>query len=136
LSNSKNTEPLLVLFDGKCMLCNRSVQWLLSIDKQEKLTFATLDYALSNHLVKAPQTLPDSIIFLRNKTILVRSNALIAILIEVGGWYQAAILLKIIPSFLRDAIYDVIAKYRYKVWGKTEACLLLTPALKHRFLDA
>ena len=117
------------------MLCNRSVQWLLSIDKQEKLTFATLDYALLNHLVKAPQTLPDSIIFLRNKTILVRSDALIAILIEVGGWYQAAILLKIIPSFLRDAIYDVIAKYRYKVWGKTEACLFLTPALKHRFFD-
>ena len=126
----------MVVYDGECMLCNRSVQWLLSIDKQEKLTFTTLAYALSNHLIKGQQSLPDSIIFLKKHTILVRTNALIAILVEVGGWYQSVILLKIIPSFVRDAIYDIIAKYRYKVWGKTEACLFLTPALKHRFLDA
>ena len=117
------------------MLCNRSVQWLLKIDKQEKLTFATLAFAKSNHLVNEHISLPDSIIFLRNKSVLTRTNALIAILFEVGGWYKSAILLKIMPRFLRDAVYDVIAKYRYKIWGKTDACMFLTPALKHRFLE-
>lgn len=134
MSKDKRIPQRLVLFDGECILCNRSVAWLLKIDKNEVLTFATLQYAKEHHLLPATHSLPDSILYLQNNKVFMRTNALIAILKDIGNLYYMAVLLQIFPSFLRDALYDLIAKYRYLLWGKTAECLFLHSKLRHRFL--
>ena len=134
MSNNNANTQRLVLYDGECVLCNASVQCLLKIDKNEVLTFATLQYAKAHALVDKIQSQPDSIIYLKQAKLYNRSNALIELLIDVGGVYKTAILLKLIPTFLRDIAYHLIAKYRYRIWGKTDQCMFLTPQLKHRFL--
>jgi predicted DCC family thiol-disulfide oxidoreductase YuxK len=134
LSKDKGIPQRLVLFDGECILCNRSVAWLLKIDKKEVLTFATLQYAKENHLVKDLEAQPDSIIYLQNARLLNRTSALIAIMKDIGGICRMAALLQIIPSFFRNYVYYLIAKHRFKIWGKTEQCLFLNSKLRHRFL--
>ncbi len=121
----------IVFFDGMCSLCNGFVDFLIKRDKQNRLQFASLQGTTAHS--KVPQELRDrlkTIVFLDNGSLLSESDAAIAIIIRLGGLWKSAAILKIVPRFLRNPVYRLIAKNRYKWFGKRETCRM--PTLEER----
>ena len=129
-------QPLL-LFDGVCNLCNSSVQFVLNKDKQNKFTFASLQSdAAKEILLQFGETNLnlDSIILITDAKIYSKSSAILKVSKLIGGFYSLSIIFYIIPKFIRDKMYDFVAKNRYKWYGKRESCMVPTNELKSRFL--
>jgi predicted DCC family thiol-disulfide oxidoreductase YuxK len=131
----------IVLYDGICGLCDRTVQFLLRIDRRRVLTFAALQGSTAVQLLADSGIAQDlrSIIFVRDEgtakqRIFCRSAAALAILRTVGGLWTLASALAIVPRPLRDAVYDWIARHRYRWWGRLETCRVPTPEEAPRFL--
>lgn len=133
----------LVLYDGVCGLCDHFVQFLLRIDGHDRLRFAALQgpigadvlkqtgrtsTALSTVIVVADYTLP-------SERLLERSDAALFVIASMGGIYGWASALRIVPRFLRDAAYNLIARWRYKIFGQFEACPIPKPETRAKFLD-
>ena len=128
----------LVLFDGVCNLCNGVVRFLIARDPRGRFHFATLqgatgravmnDFALEKESMR-------TLIYLRHGKVHLRSSAALHIARDMRGLWPLAYGLIIVPRFLRDAVYDLVAHYRYRWFGRTERCMLPTPAQRARFLD-
>ncbi|MGJ4748270.1 thiol-disulfide oxidoreductase DCC family protein [Leptospira sp. SA-E8] len=135
---SEFTEPI-VLFDGVCNLCNGAVNVLLDLDKHKRLKFASLQSEYAKNLIQS-KTLEekiqgiDSILFWDGKEIHIKSNAILEICGKLGSFWKILKLGYIIPRPIRNILYDLIAKNRYKLFGKREACRMPTPELKERIL--
>ena len=128
----------LVLFDGVCNLCNSSIQFIIKHDRAAKFKFAPLQSPLAaQHLadLKVGNTPISSIIYIENDEVYQKSTAALKIAKHLDGAWPLLYAFIIVPKFIRDRVYDFIAKNRYKWFGKTEACWLPTPELKARFLD-
>lgn len=142
MSASTAQEPFdqalpVVFFDGLCGLCNHSVNWLLAHDPNRRLRFAPLQGKLAERVV-SPQLRDrlDTLVFLRNGSIYVRTAAVSRILMTLGGpWAALGALLWIIPSPLRDLGYRIVSRLRYRLFGKHDACRLPSPAERAVFLD-
>jgi predicted DCC family thiol-disulfide oxidoreductase YuxK len=131
------SDPEIILFfDGVCGLCNGLVDWLLPRDKQKRIKFATLQGTTAARLLSPPlrEDLNTVVLWYKGE-ILTESTAILTCLKELGGLWSLAIVLKIIPSFIRDSIYKIIAKYRYKLFGKLSTCRLPLPGERLQFLD-
>jgi len=135
---------LIVFYDGVCGLCNRLVQFLLKRDRNDRLRFASLqsEFAikvLSRHGID-PRDL-DTLHVVENyeepsEGVLNRSDAVLRATGELGGlWSLAAIAGSIIPRPLRDLFYRFVARNRYRVFGKSETCMLPEPRHRGKFLD-
>ena len=129
----------LILFDGVCNLCSSSVQYVIERDKENKFVFASLQSDLGQHILKTHHINPektDSIILYRHgKGVRVKSTAALLIAKQLGVPTNLLSIFLIIPSFIRNVVYDFIAKNRYKWYGKQESCWLPTAELKAKFLD-
>ncbi len=138
---------LLVIFDGHCGLCNRSVRWLLARDRRDRLRFVAsgsprVAGLLTRHGFSAADTpsSPGTILVVRAagspwEQVLIRSDAVAALLAELPRpWPAAAIVLRCIPRLLRDLGYRLIARWRYRIWGRLANCPLPMPAEQGRFL--
>jgi predicted DCC family thiol-disulfide oxidoreductase YuxK len=128
----------LVLFDGVCNLCNGLVQFIIKRDPSSKFRFASLqsDFGRSQ-LVRFnldPELL-HSIVVIDGDVALQRSDAAIYIAKQLGGPWKLLRAFKILPKFLRDAGYDVVAANRYRIFGKKDSCMIPTPQLKERFIE-
>jgi predicted DCC family thiol-disulfide oxidoreductase YuxK len=142
MSASTAQEPFdqalpVVFFDGLCGLCNHSINWLLAHDPNRRLRFAPLQGKLAGRVV-SPQLRDrlDTLVFLRNGSIYVRTAAVSRILMTLGGpWAALGALLWIIPSPLRDLGYRIVSRLRYRLFGKHDACRLPSPAERAVFLD-
>lgn len=129
-------DRIIVFFDGNCLLCNASVQWILNHEKYHTLSFAPLQGSTFSSLHDLNVPLPDSLIVWNKGTMLVKSEAICTILHAMGGpWNLAGTCLSIIPKFISNAVYDIIAKNRHDWFGRTNECMLMKGAMKHRFLD-
>lgn len=131
-----NDKPV-ILFDGVCNLCSGSVQFILKRDKEKKFLFASLQSNYGQELLKQfdlPTDTFNSFILFENGKIFTRSTATLKMFSQLRNWGWVKIFW-IVPKFLRDAVYKLIAKNRYKWFGKKEECWLPTPDLKARFLD-
>ncbi|HEY5969496.1 MAG TPA: thiol-disulfide oxidoreductase DCC family protein [Chitinophagaceae bacterium] len=131
-----NNNPV-ILFDGVCNLCSGSVQFILKRDKEKKFSFASLQSNYGKGLLKQldlPTDTFNSFILYEKGKIHTRSAAALKMFEQLKGWGWVKIFW-IVPKFIRDAIYNLIAKNRYKWFGKKEECWLPTPDLKARFLD-
>ncbi|RLS37709.1 MAG: DUF393 domain-containing protein [Planctomycetota bacterium] len=127
----------VVFFDGLCGLCNHSINWLLAHDPNRRLRFAPLQGTLAGKAL-SPQLRDrlDTLVFLRNGSIYVRTAAVSRILMTLGGpWAALGALLWIIPSPLRDLGYRIVSRLRYRLFGKHDACRLPSPAERAVFLD-
>jgi predicted DCC family thiol-disulfide oxidoreductase YuxK len=127
----------LVLFDGICNLCNSSVQFIIKHDKKDKFRFASLqsDFGISqveNYQVDTKKI--DSFIYIYKNKAFTRSSAALKIARQLDGAWPVFYIMIIIPRFLRDWIYNYIAKNRYRWFGKKESCMIPNPELKSRFL--
>lgn len=128
----------VVFFDGVCNLCNGLVKFLIPRDKQAKLHFAPLQSEQAQQLLKENNlsTKELSTVVLYKKGIMhTKSAAGIRILAALGGFWKLMYVFLIVPSPLRDLIYNFIANNRYKWFGKSETCMFPTPEIKERFLD-
>lgn len=127
----------VILFDGVCNLCNGAVNFIIDRDKKAQFTFAPLQSApgqamLKEHLTNAENL--DSIILVEGNRIKIKSDAALSIAYRLSGLWPALVVFRIIPRFLRDLVYDWIARNRYRFFGKRNQCRMPTPELKSRFL--
>lgn len=129
----------VILFDGPCNLCNRSVHWLISRDPKKQFRFAALDSEVGEQLlaeISKQIDLPDSIALITQAgEVSFRSNAVIGIARRLGFPWSMMMVGLIVPRFLRDGIYSLVARNRYRWFGKNDSCLVPSEDLKSRFLD-
>ena len=140
--DESNTNPI-VLYDGVCGLCNRAVQFLLQRDRHDRFRFASLqsDFAarlLDRHGID--HTKLDTVYAVvhhgeSNETVLAKSDAFLLFAQVLGGVWSLARVGRVIPRAVRNWLYDLVATNRYRVFGKSESCMLPDPAYKHKFLE-
>lgn len=130
------THPIL-LYDGVCNLCNSSVQFTIKHDKYNRIRFAALQSEVGKALLTKHQLSEklDSVIFIENNKAYTKSDAPLHVTKYFGGLYPLARVFLIVPKFIRNSIYDWIAKNRYRWFGKQESCMMPTPEIRARFLD-
>ena len=129
----------IILFDGVCNLCNGLVQWVIKRDRKDVFRFAPIQGEIGSVLMQHHNIDPvhtDSIILIQSSgAAALRSTAVLKIAKALGGIYKLAVVFFIIPKFLRDPIYDWVARNRYKWYGKRDQCMIPTPELKAKFLE-
>lgn len=128
----------IVLFDGVCNLCSSSVQFIIAHDKKNQFLFGSLQGDAGQQYLKKfnlPANAFNSFMLVEDETLYTRSTAALRMLKYLGGGWAFLYAFIIVPGFIRDGIYNLVAKNRYKWFGKKEACWVPTPALKAKFLD-
>jgi len=128
----------IVLFDGVCNLCSGSVLFIIQRDKKGIFKFASLQSSFGQQQLdtfKIDKNLLHSVILLRSNQIFQRSDAALEIAKQLSGAWPVLYIFKILPRFLRDGVYNLIARNRYSLFGKKDACWIPTPQLKERFLE-
>lgn len=136
MSNNDAIHPI-VLFDGVCNLCNGAINFIIENDKQSKFRFASL---LSTESVKIlnsygiNDTTLNSVVLVYQNKIYTQSSAALHILKLLGGIYSVGYLFILIPPFIRNWIYQLIATNRYKWFGKKDNCMVPSESVKKLFL--
>jgi len=135
----------VLFYDGVCGLCNRTVQFILRRDRREVFRFAPLQGPLANRILKAHGIDPsdlDTIYVAVNcdqsskERLLARSDAAVFVLRELGGiWRVGAAVLGLMPRSVRDWGYGLIARNRYRIFGRYETCPIPSENVRTRFLD-
>jgi len=128
----------VVLFDGVCNLCDRSVQFILDRDPAGVFRFASLQSDTGRALMEAHQLDPDalsSIVVVDGDRAYMRSDAALRIARDLSAPWNALPAFRFVPRFLRDAAYELVARNRYQWFGTRESCRLPTPDVAARFLD-
>lgn len=134
--NLKNKN--IILFDGVCNLCNNSIQFIIKRDKKQRFLFASLQSDAAHDILLQFQLKNsdfNSIIFIEDGKIYQKSTAILKISRYLSGLWMLNYGFIIIPKFIRDAIYTVIANNRYNWFGKKNECMIPTKELKMRFLS-
>ncbi|MCB0507706.1 MAG: thiol-disulfide oxidoreductase DCC family protein [Bacteroidetes bacterium] len=134
---SSNQYDKLVLFDGVCNFCASSVQFIIKHDASNSLKFASLQSSIGQQLLahyKMSNNL-DGVVFIENNQAYFKSKAAFQIAKYFGGIWRLLLIFKILPTFITDFVYDIIAKNRYKWFGKKESCMLPSPEIRSRFLE-
>ena len=138
--NSENKTNHIVFYDGYCVLCSKSIDFILSRDSLATFRFASLQSAFAQkilpdmgHPVANIQNL-SNIVYLRHNDIKIKSDAVLSILWDLGGIYKVSRLAYCLPQVVRDFGYDRLAKLRYRIFGKRDSCRVPTLQEKTRFL--
>ncbi|MDB4958523.1 MAG: putative thiol-disulfide oxidoreductase [Myxococcales bacterium] len=130
------SEPI-VLYDGTCGLCHRSVQWILRHERDHDLKFAPLQgataAALRSRFPEIPETL-ESVVLVDGDRARLRSKAFLHGARHLRAPWRWSYALRWLPSVVLDLGYRVIAKVRYRIWGRAELCDLPSPENRARFL--
>lgn len=137
------TSTPVLLYDGQCGFCNRSVQHILKHDRRKTMLFAALQGDYGKSIVTRHPELEDidSLVFVEPlefaylEQVFVRSDAALRVARYLGGPWYIALAAYVIPRSVRDFLYDQFAKRRYRWFGKYETCLLPPPEVRERFLD-
>lgn len=134
---NKQLTHSIILFDGVCNLCNGAVNFVIKRDPGNVFKFTPLQekqgvLLLKTHAVDTQKL--DSIVLIENEKVYVKSSAALRIARKLSGLWPLFFVFLIIPSFIRDGVYDFIAKNRYKWFGKKEQCMIPTPGLREKFL--
>jgi predicted DCC family thiol-disulfide oxidoreductase YuxK len=107
-------------------------------DRAERFQFASLQSEAARRLLQnavgVPERLPDSVILIEQGQVYTRSTAALRIARRLCGPWPLAYLFILVPAIIRDTVYDLIARNRFRLFGRQSACLVPTPALRDRFL--
>jgi len=133
----------LILYDGVCGLCNRMNQTVLRYDRHERFHFAALQSEPSRTILRRFRANPDPLDtfyvvedYLSDAPrLLNKSDAAIFVAKSLGGLWRCGKLLKVFPKFMRDRVYDFIARHRYRLFGREDVCPRPKPEDKRRFID-
>jgi predicted DCC family thiol-disulfide oxidoreductase YuxK len=133
----------IVLYDGVCGLCNHLVQFLLKRDTHDRFRFASLQSEFANKLLTHHGVDPhdlDTVYVVKDygqpdESLLARSDAILFMLTPLNGLWKLAGVGRVLPRAFRDAVYKIVARNRYRVFGKHESCMLPGPQHRAKFLD-
>lgn len=132
-------EKKIILFDGVCNLCNSFVQFIIQRDKKDVFRYTSLQSKIGQELI-AKRNIDtkkvDSVILIEpGVAYYVKSDAALKIGKNLKGYRTLSSILELIPSGLRNIVYDLIARYRYTWFGKKDQCMIPSPELKSKFLE-
>ena len=133
----KEDKPI-ILFDGVCNFCNAGVNFIIRQDKKNIFRFAALQSKAGQELAdkyQLPKENFNSFILIDKGKVYNRSTAGFKVYSKLPWYWKWTQLFWIVPRFITDAIYDLIARNRYKWFGKKEECMIPTPEIRSRFLD-
>lgn len=135
IKSSKN----LIIYDGLCVLCNGYIKFLLKRDFEDIFRLTPTSTITAKRILKKITTTSDTIYLIRNylstePKYYVKSDAILIGISELGGIYKLFLILRAIPRPLRDAIYELNAKYRYRLFGQYEKCPIPSGEIKKRFI--
>lgn len=128
----------IILFDGVCNLCNGWVKFVLKRDPKGKFHFAPLQSAAGRRQLIRFNLDPESvysIILIKDDALKHKSDAVLEIFQGIGNIWSLLFAFKVLPRFTRDWIYDVVARNRYRLFGRQESCMIPTAEIKSRFLE-
>jgi len=128
----------IILFDGVCNLCNASVNFVIQRDTKDVFRFAALQSEIGKKYISEFNINPldtDSIILIDKDKCYIKSTAALHIAKSMSGAYPLLFGFIIVPRFIRNWVYDYVAKNRYKWYGKRESCMVPTPEFQRNFLD-
>jgi predicted DCC family thiol-disulfide oxidoreductase YuxK len=126
-----------VIFDGVCNLCNSTVQFIINRDRKKRFSFTPFQSNIGQDVLKQfglPATNQLTVVYVKKGVPYMKSKAVLKILRDLGRCWNLLYALIIIPSFIRDLVYDIIAKSRYRLFGKRDSCMVPTPEIMDRFL--
>jgi len=128
----------ILFFDGVCNFCNSTINFIIRHDKKELFLFAPLQSDKGRELlrhIKHNEALPQSVILLYKGNIYEKSDAVLQTARLLGGPWTLILAGYILPRFIRNGIYNFIAKHRYRWFGKRDACMVPSPSVSARFLS-
>lgn len=133
---STTENQYIVLFDGDCNFCNRSIQFIYERDRKGLFRFTSLQSGTGKKIL-AQHNLQNldmsSMVFVKNGKAYTKSSAALRIAANLGGLWPMLAVFLIVPRFIRNWFYDQVAKRRHKL--VKQKCALPTPAFRARFLD-
>jgi len=133
----------LVLYDGVCGFCNRLLQFILAHDRRAVFAFAPLQSAIGRSTVERfggnPDDLSSFVVVSNFRTdrarMVGRGRAALFVAGELGWPWKAAVLFRAVPTAMLDRVYDVVARTRYRLFGRYDHCLIPRPEYRRRFID-
>lgn len=126
----------VIFFDGFCPLCNGFVDFALNRDIKHQFYFSSLQSITAKKLLQPQDLSLDSVVYFEDEKVFKKSQAVLRILFYLGPyWSLLSIILSIFPRFISDFIYDIIAKNRYRFFGKYDTCRLPSIEQKNYFLE-
>ena len=129
----------IILFDGVCNLCDSSVQFIIKHDKKDIFRFASLQSEVGQQLMNErgidSEEIDSIILIIPGQAYYTKSSAALEIAKDLSGGYSLLGNFLYLPEFIRNSVYDFIARNRYKWYGKKDNCMILTPELKAKFID-
>ena len=128
----------IILFDGVCNLCKNTVQFLIKRDSKAKFKFGSLQSEEGQAVLKDFDLSTndfDTFVYIKENKWFIKSSAALRVLKELGGIWKFFFVFILIPKKIRDFLYDIVVRNRYKWFGKRDSCMVPTPELKNRFLN-
>ncbi len=126
----------IILFDGVCNFCNDSINTLIKLDKKGVFKFAPLQSEVGQRYLESFDYQDDlnTVVLICDGRLYTKSDAALQTFKHLGGWWRFLRVFTIVPRPIRNAVYDFIAKNRYRWFGKKESCMIPTPEVRARFL--
>lgn len=141
--NQQPTNAPVLLYDGVCGVCNTAVRTILRFDRRGTLRFAALDSDFARDVItRHPQLQSvDSVVYVRNpgrtdERVDIRTDALLQVAQYLGGYWRLTLIAGVLPSSIRDWMYDRFAAFRYHIGGQYDTCPIPPPQVRSRFLDS
>jgi len=128
----------ILFFDGVCHLCNGLVKFVLKNSKDGSLHFAPLQSESGQAILiknEFSTSNLDTILYLKSERLYQKSDAILELLFDMGGFWKILYAGKIIPRFVRDFLYEKVANNRYSIFGKNDVCMLPEPGKEYRFIS-
>ena len=128
----------IILFDGHCNLCNAWVKFVVKRDSTKKIKFAPLQSKIGKNILDENQITSnynESLVLLKDGKYFIKSTAAIKIFSLLDGWEKHLKYLIFIPVPIRDFFYFLVAKFRYKLFGKLDTCMIPSAEISERFLN-
>lgn len=127
----------ILLIDGECLLCDGFLKFVLKRDYQKRFFYTHLQsFPTKNYNIIIPKDGLKTVYLWHEGTVYQKSDVTVIVLEHLGGiWKIGSYIIRMFPKYVRDFWYDLIAKYRYKIWGKSDTCLIPSEDEKAQFID-
>lgn len=132
-----SSDKQIILFDGVCNFCNSSINFIIDHDPENHFKFAPLQSEIGQDILRKFNKNTenfDSVFLLKNDNLYQKSDAALEITKHLSGFWKYLAVFNILPTFFLNFFYDIIAKNRYRIFGKADSCRIPTPELRERFL--
>jgi predicted DCC family thiol-disulfide oxidoreductase YuxK len=142
MTQEVSADSTVLLYDGLCGFCNKTVQMILKRDRRGAMRFAALQSAYGEAVKARHPELQnvDSVVLVEHggdgrERVFIRSDAALRIATYLGGWWKLLLAFRVVPRVVRDFCYDLFARYRYKFFGKYDQCLVPSADVRARFVE-